>query len=112
MHIPEYDDYYCLDDYAARFVGNPEQVVDAYFSLISTINLLMTVEKRIGNDLASYAQFESIASEIAEGGLKSAKEVLLRCNPIGFFVENGKVVADVDIYNDFVAYLTMNGINV
>lgn len=111
MFIPDYDDYYSLTDYAGRFVQDPEECVDAYFSRIATMNLIMVWEQDRGNELFRRSQVEMLCEEIRQGEEKSAEEVLERTNTLSFYMENKKVIADLSIYNDFVAYLLINGIN-
>ena len=111
MFIPDYDEYFTLDDYAARFVSDVSDTLKVYFSQVSTMNLITLWEMRNGNELFSPSEMERICDEIRAGHEFSPEEIRTRCNLLSFFIEDGKVVADLDVYNDFVAFLGRYRIN-
>ena len=111
MFTPDYDDYYTLDDYAARFVSDIKDTINVYFNQVSTMNLITLWEMRNGNDLFSPGEMELLCDEIRSGKEFTPDEIRTRCNILSYFIEDGKVVADLDVYNEFVAFLGRYRIN-
>lgn len=113
MLIPDYDDYYSLLSYASRFVSDPEDVVRAYFERSSSINNLMLWELSHENEAFRKSLLEEALKKIAEEGDAECDmlELIKLSNAAGVLFEDGDISADIAIYNDFVAYLTENGIN-
>ena len=113
MFTPDYDDYYSLVSYASRFVSDPEDVVRAYFERISSINRLILWEKDHGNTAFKESLLQEAAEHVLENGTPDCDmlEILKLSNAFGVLVDGSDKSADISIYNDFVAYLTENGIN-
>lgn len=111
MFTPDYDDYYALDDYAARFLSDVDDTLKVYFNQVSTMNLITLWEMKNGNDLFRPDVMEEICNEIRNGHEFEPSEIRDRCNILSYFLEDGKIMADLDVYNDFVAFLGRYRIN-
>ena len=111
MFVPDYDDYYTLDDYASRFVSDASATIKVYFNNVSTMNLITLWELNHGNELFSSKEMEMVCNEIRSDRYLEPSDIHDRCNILSYFIEEGKVVADLDVYNDFVAFLSRYRIN-
>lgn len=109
MYI-DYDEYYSLKSYAERFVSDAEDVINIYFSRPTTLNLITLWEKR-NNEAFLLPVAEEYHKRALAGFEFSLSELISRLNLKSVFIDNGDVMAHIDIYNDFVAFLTENGVN-
>ena len=112
MYTPDYDEYYSLKSYADRFVSDSDEVLKVYFSRPSTLNLITFWEMKNGNDTFISSLMEKYHKRALDGEEFDIDELISTLNLLSVFNEKGDVRAHIDIYNDFVAYLTENGINV
>lgn len=112
MYIPDYDEYYSLKSYADRFVSDSDDVIKVYFSRPSTLNLITFWESKNENDMFISSLMESYHERAMNGEEFDVDELISTLNLLSVFNEKGDIRAHIDIYNDFVAYLTENGINV
>ena len=110
--MQDLDDYYSLTGYAARFVRNPELEVSLYLSERSTLIMIELWEEGHGNSAFRYDQMEYALDAVSRDEMIEPQHLIallsLSCIAIG---DSGDVIADLDIYNDFVAFLTARGIN-
>ena len=85
----------------------------AYFERSSSINNLMLWEILHENEAFRKSLFEDVLKKIdAEEEIGCDMLELIRLgNASGVLFADGDISADIAIYNDFVAYLTENGIN-
>ncbi len=112
MYTPDYDEYYSLKSYADRFVSDSDEVLKVYFSRPSTLNLITFWEMKNGNDTFISSLMEKYHKRALDGDEFDVDELISNLNLLSVFNEKGDIRAHIDIYNDFVAYLTENGINV
>lgn len=112
MYTPDYDEYYSLKSYADRFVSDSDEVLKVYFSRPSTLNLITFWEIKNENDMFISSLMEKYHKRALDGEEFDVDELISTLNLLSVFNEKGDVRAHIDIYNDFVAYLTENGINV
>ncbi len=113
MLIPDYDNYYSLLSYASRFVSDPEDVVRSYFERSSSINNLVLWELSHENGAFKKSLLEEALKKMDEESVAGYDmlELIRLSNASGVLFADGDISADIAIYNDFVAYLTENGIN-
>lgn len=85
----------------------------AYFERISSINSLILWEKAHGNTAFKESLLKQAAERVLENGTPGCDmlELLRISNAVGVLVDGSDISADISVYNDFVAYLTENGIN-
>ena len=112
MYTPDYDEYYSLKSYADRFVSDSDEVIKVYFSRPSTLNLITLCEMKNGNEMFISALMENYHERAMDGEEFDVDELISTMNLLSVFNEKGDIRAHIDIYNDFVAYLTENGINI
>ena len=112
MYTPDYDEYYSLKSYADRFVSDSDEVIKVYFSRPSTLNLITLWEMKNGNEMFISALMENYHERAMDGEEFDVDELISTMNLLSVFNEKGDIRAHIDIYNDFVAYLTENGINI
>ena len=112
MYTPDYDEYYSLKSYTDRFVSDSDEVLKVYFSRPSTLNLITFWEMKNGNDTFISSLMEKYHKRALDGDEFDVDELISNLNLLSVFNEKGDIRAHIDIYNDFVAYLTENGINV
>lgn len=111
MYTPDYDEYYSLKSYADRFIGDSDEVIKLYFSRPSTLNLLTLWEKKHDNDIFIEPLMVQYHKRAMEGEEFNIAELISHLNLLSVFIENDEVLAHIDIYNDFVSFLTENGVN-
>lgn len=112
MYTPDYDEYYSLKSYADRFVSDSDDVIKVYLSRPTTLNLITLWELRNGNDMFIASLMERYHERAMTGEEFDVGELISALNLLSVFIEEGDIRAHIDIYNDFVAYLTENGINI
>ena len=102
MYVPDYDEYYSLTEYAARFSSDPDKVVSVYFRSRGALNNLLLSEVKVGNDLFR----KDVLSGFAERGEDfEIKDLIDATNSLLVFEEREEVFAHLFIYNDFIAFL-------
>lgn len=107
----DYDDFYSLTRYASRFVRNPGDVISAYLSQRSTAVAVAALEMKEGNGSFRQSALEELFRRADADEMTTAHEFVLLTGCSCIMEADGEVVADLAIYNDFVAYLTASGVN-
>ena len=110
--IPDYDDYYSLTGYARRFVRDPMREIDGWLSQKSTIAAIADWEMRNGNEHFRSEQIPFLFERIGKDEVVSIEDLIAMTACQGIAMDGEEVIADIDIFNDFVAFLTARGINV
>ena len=112
MYTPDYDDYYSLRKYAARFISDVDETIDVYFSRPSVLNLVTFWELSNDPDVFRQSQMEIWHSRAMDGEDISLKDLVTTCNLQCVIFDGDDIIAHETVYNDFVAWLTELGINV
>ena len=112
LMLPDYDDYYSLTAYAGRFVREPMRQIEYWLSQRSTVAAITAWEKRNGNESFRDSAVEYLFGKADRDEIITVPDFIALTSCQGLALNGGDVIADIDIYNDFVAYLTVKGINV
>ena len=110
--IPDYDDYYSLTGYARRLVKNTVREIDGWLSQKSTIAAIADWERRNGNEHFRHEQIPFLFEKIEKDEVITVEDLIALTACQGIAMDGEEVIADIDIFNDFVAFLTARGINV
>ena len=110
--LPDYDDYYSLTAYAGRFVKEPMRQIEYWLSQRSTVAAITAWERRNGNESFRESSVEYLFGKADRDEIITVPDFIALTSCQGLALNGGDVIADIDIYNDFVAYLTVKGINV
>ena len=110
--IPDYDDYYSLTGYARRFVRNPMREIDGWLSQKSTIAAIADWEMRNGNEHFRSDQIPFLFERVEKDEVVTIEDLVAMTACQGIALDGEEVIADIDIFNDFVAFLTARGVKV
>ncbi len=110
--IPDYDDYYSLTGYARRFVKNPMKEIDGWLSQKSTVAAIANWESRHGNDSFRADQIPYLFERIDKDDILSPDDFIALTECRSLALDGEEVIGDIEIFNDFVAFLTARGINI
>lgn len=111
MFIPDYDDYYSLTEYASRFSTNPMKLVAGWISQVSTLSIIELWERSHENDGFRGSLMETYINKVEEDDILDPMEVIPALGLGGLTVSENSIVGSVELYYDFVMYITAQGIN-
>ncbi len=106
----ELDEYYSLTGYASRFSSEPERLIDLYVSQKSTAAMIAVLERKHGTSFREDS-IDILYRRAENDEVTPIRHFIAITGCQSITVENGEVMADIAVYNDFVAYLTASGIN-
>ena len=109
--IPDYDDYYSLTAYARRFVRDPMRQIEFWLSQRSTVAAITDWERRNGNESFRESSVDYLFQKADRDEIITVPDLIALTSCQGLALDGDEVIADIDLYNDFVAYLTAKGIN-
>ena len=110
--IPDYDDYYSLTAYCRRFIRTPMREIEGWLSQRSTVAAIALWEKRNGNDSFRESSIPYLFEKANRDEVITVSDFIALTSCQGLALDGEEVIADIDIYNDFVAFLTARGINI
>ncbi len=110
--IPDYDDFYSLTGYARRFVRDPMREIDGWLSQKSTIAAITDWERRNGNGSFRDNQVPYLFERAERDEVLTVEDFIALTSCQGLAMDGEEVIADIDIFNDFVAFLTARGVNI
>ncbi len=110
--IPDYDDYYSLSAYARRFVRDPFRQIEGWLSQRSTVAMITDWERRNGNESFRESSVPYLFERADRDEVITVPDFIALTSCQGLALDGDEVIADISIYNDFVAFLTARGINI
>ena len=110
--IPDYDDYYSLTAYCRRFIRTPMREIEGWLSQKSTVAAIVDWEKRNGNESFRESSIPYLFERAERDEVITVPDFIALTSGQGLALDGEEVIADIDIYNDFVAFLTARGVNV
>ncbi len=90
----------------------PMRQIEYWLSQRSTVAAITAWERRNGNESFRESSVEYLFGKADRDEIITVPDFIALTSCQGLALNGGDVIADIDIYNDFVAYLTVKGINV
>ena len=110
--IPDYDDFYSLTAYARRFIKTPMREIEGWLSQRSTVAMITDWERRNGNESFRESSVPYLFERADRDEVITVPDFIALTSCQGIAMDGDEVIADISIYNDFVAFLTARGINI
>ena len=86
--------------------------IDGWLSQRSTIAAIADWEKRNGNERFRQEQIPFLFEKVDKDEVITVEDLIAMTGCLGIALDGEEVIADIDIFNDFVAFLTARGVNI